>query len=68
MKGSTYAKTPAKIQVRGIFRIRDIRRNVLPKTYRDLYGDATPVLTWMDSNMAIGDQQKHLLSSFATKA
>ena len=31
MKGSKYAKTLAKIQVRGIFRIRDIRRNVLPK-------------------------------------
>ena len=31
MKGGTYTKTLAKIQVRGIFRIRDIRRNVLPK-------------------------------------
>ena len=31
MKGGKYAKTLAKIQVRGIFRIRDIRRNVLPK-------------------------------------
>ena len=31
MKGVTYTKTLAKIQVRGIFRIRDIRRNVLPK-------------------------------------
>ena len=31
MKGGTYTKTVAKIQVRGIFRIRDIRRNVLPK-------------------------------------
>ena len=31
MKEGTYAKTVAKIQVRGIFRIRDIRRNVLPK-------------------------------------
>ena len=31
MKGGTYPKTLAKIQVRGIFRIRDIRRNVLPK-------------------------------------
>ena len=30
MKGGTYAKTLAKIQVRGIFLIRDIRRNVLP--------------------------------------
>ena len=31
MKGGKYAKTLAKIQVRGIFRIRHIRRNVLPK-------------------------------------
>ena len=31
MKGDKYAKTLAKIQVRGIFRIRDIRSNVLPK-------------------------------------
>ena len=31
MKGGKYAKNLAKIQVRGVFRIRDIRRNVLPK-------------------------------------
>ena len=31
MKGGEYAKTLAMIQVRGRFRIRDIRRNVLPK-------------------------------------
>ena len=31
MKGRTYTETLAKIQVRGIFRIRDIQRNVLPK-------------------------------------
>ena len=30
MKGGKYAKTLAKIQVRRIFRIRDIRRNALP--------------------------------------
>ena len=36
--------------------------------YRDLYGDAMLVLTWMSSNMAEGNQQKHLLPSFATKA
>ena len=36
--------------------------------YRDLYGDAVLVLTWMSSNMADGNQQKHLLPSFATKA
>ena len=71
MKGVTYTKTLAKIHVRGIFRIRDIRRNVLPKgpqTYRDLYGDAMLVLSWMSSNMADGDQQKHLLLCLATKA
>ena len=36
--------------------------------YRDLYGDAMLVLTWMSSNMADANQQKHLLPSFATKA
>ena len=36
--------------------------------YRDLYGDAMLVLTWMSSNMADRNQQKHLLPSFATKA
>ena len=38
------------------------------QVYRDLYGDAMLVLTWMSSNMADGNQQKHLLLSFATKA
>ena len=52
MKGGKYATTLAKIQVGGIFRIRDIRRNVLPKLKRDLYGDTMLVLTWMSSNMA----------------
>ena len=53
MKGGTYTKMLAKIQVRGIFRIRDIRRNVLPKLIAgDLYGDAMLVLTRMSSNMA----------------
>ena len=28
------------------------------QTYRDLYGDAMLVLTWMSSNMADGNQQK----------
>ena len=36
------------------------------QTYRDLYGDA--MLTWMSSNMADGNQQKHLLASLATRA
>ena len=38
------------------------------QTYRDLYGDTMLVLTWMSSNMVDGNQQKHLLPSFATRA
>ena len=36
--------------------------------YRDLYGDAMLVPTWMGTNMAEGNQQKHRLPSFGTKA
>ena len=71
MKGGTYTKTLAKIQVSGIFRIRDIRRNVLPRLieiYMD-YGDAMLVLTWMSSNVAdVKPTEQRLLPSFATKA
>ena len=66
MKGGKYGKILAKIQVRGIFRIRDIGRNVLPK-FLDLYGDAMLAFIQMGFNMADGNQQKHLLSSFAAK-
>ena len=38
------------------------------QTYRDLHGDTMLVLTRMSSNLADGNQQKHLLPSFATKA
>ena len=48
MKGGN-AKTLAKIQVRRIFGIRDIRRNVIPK--------------FIEICMADGNQQKHLLPS-----
>ena len=71
MKGGTYTKTLAKIQVKGTFRIRDIRRNVLARftqIYRDLYGDVMLLLTWMSSDMADGNQQKHPLLRFVTKA
>ena len=63
MKGGKYAKTLAKIQVRGISLIRDIRK----KINRDFYGDAMLVPFRMSSNMADGNQQKHLLPSFASK-
>ena len=39
-----------------------------PKIYRDLYGDAMLVPTYMDTNIAAGNQKKHLSLSFATKA
>ena len=52
MKESKYTKTLAKIQARRIFRIRDIRRNVLPKSIEiSIYGDAMLVPTWMGTNM-----------------
>ena len=35
--------------------------------YRDLYGDTMLVPTWMGTNMADGNQQKHLLPSIGTK-
>ena len=31
------------------------------RIYRDLYGDATLVPIWMGTNVAAGNQQKHLL-------
>ena len=50
---------------------RNISYTSYPKcfiqTYKDLYGDAMLVLTCMSSNMADGNQQKHLLPSFAKK-
>ena len=58
MKGGKYAKTLAKFQVRGIFRIRDIRKNFFAHFYRDLYADAMLVTIRMSTNIADGNQQK----------
>ena len=63
MKGGKYAKTLAKMQVRGIFRMRDICRNVLPK-FIEMRGDAMLVVIWMGTNMADG---KHLSPSLLQK-
>ena len=43
-------------------------RSLCVISYRDLYGDAMLVPTYMGTNMAAGNQQKHLSLSFATKA
>jgi len=61
MKEGKYAKTLAKILVTAIFLMRDTQ------TYRDLYGDAMLVPIRMGTNMAAGNQQKHLSLSFAKK-
>ena len=52
---------------------RNISYTTYPKkcftqTYRHLYGEVMLVLTWMSFNTVDGNQQKHLLPSFATKA
>ena len=57
----------AKLFFCRIFRIQNIRRNILPKFIRDLYEDAMLVPTWMGTNMVDGNQQKHLLLSIGTK-
>ena len=50
------------------FFVYEISEEVFYPNLRDLYGDTMLVLTWMSSNMADRNQQKHLLPSFATKA
>ena len=67
MKGGKYTKTLAKIWVEGIIRIRDIREKCFTQIYRALYGDAMLELIRMSSNMADGNQQKHLSPSFGEK-
>ena len=52
---------------------RNISYTRYPKNYftqieRDLYGDVMLVLIRMGTNMTDGNQQKHLLPSFVTKA
>ena len=48
--------------------VYEISEKCFQKINRDLYGDAMLVPTRMGSNIADGNQQKHLLPSFATKA
>ena len=68
MKGGKYTKTLATIQARRIFRIRDIRRNVLPKFIKIRM--ETPC--WCPPGWAptcrTKINKKHLLPSFGTNA
>ena len=68
MKGGKYANLdPRQISgQRNISYMRYLKKRFI-QIYRDLYGDAMLVPIRMSSNMADGNQQKHLLPSFATK-
>jgi len=68
MKEGKYAKTLAKILVTTIFSYARYAEKFFPQIYRDLYRDAMLVLIRMGTNMAAGNQQKHLSLSFAIKA
>ena len=59
---------PILIRVGGIFLYTRYPKKCFIQIYRKLYGDTMLVPTWMGNNMADGNQQKHLLPSFATKA
>jgi len=50
------------------FFLCEICVEIFYQIYRDLYGDAMLVPIRMGTNMAAGNQQKHLSLSFATKA
>jgi len=50
------------------FFVCKIYGEIFTQIYRDLYGDAMPVTIRISTNMAAGNQQKHLSLSFATKA
>ena len=67
MKAGKYAKALAKILVTAIFLIQNAEK-YFTQIYGDLYGDAMLVPIRMGTNMAAGNQQKHLSLSFATKA
>ena len=62
-----YKDPPQDSGQRNILYTRYLKK-CFTQTYRDLYGDAVLVHTWMSSNMVDGNQPKHLLLSFATKA
>ena len=63
-KEGKYAKTLTTIQVTAIFLMQDMRRYFLPEFIEICM--VGPIR--MGTNMAAGNQQKHLSLSFATKA
>ena len=67
MKEDKYAKSLAKSQVYAIVHMRDIRKNVLPK-FLKLCMETPCLCPFQGTNMAAGNQQKHLFLSFPTYA
>jgi len=63
MKEGRYANSG-----QGNFSFSRYAEKFFTQIYRDLYGDAMLVPIHMGTNMAAGNQQKHLSLSFATKA
>ena len=69
MKGGKYAKDPRQDSCQRNISYTRYRKKCFTHIYRDLYGDAMLLVPIrMSTNMADGNQQKHLLPSFATKA
>ena len=50
------------------YSVYEISEEMFYPVYRDSYGDAMLVPIWLGTNMADGNQWKHLLPSFAIKA
>ena len=67
-KGCKYTKTLAKIWVKGMISYTRYPRECFTQIYRTLCGDAMLEFIRMSSKVVDGNQQKHLLPSFATKA
>ena len=68
MKGGKYIKTLAKNSGQKNIPCTRYSKKCFTQIYKDLYGDAMLEPTQVGTNMADGNQQKHLLPSFGTKA
>ena len=66
MEEGKYTKALAKIQVGAVFSCARNSENFFTYIYRALYGDAMLVPIRMVTNMAAGNQQKHVSRSCAT--
>ena len=66
MKEGKYTKALAKIQVCAIFHARETFENFFTYIYRALYGDAMLLPIRMVTNIAAGNQQKHVSRSCTT--